>query len=142
MSKPADLKKRRDELSAELVRAERNVEDLRARIQTVDELLLAPFLEGEDSKTPRPAETERMLFNLLISLRRKLARGTGTYHVFNDETLREIVQKAPLDELALYKIRGISAERLRAYGDKIISCIIKVVDPVSHFRSDRSSPDA
>lgn len=121
------LREARSKLIAELAVSKRRTEDLRALLAEVDSLIAA----REAGARSRPEHEDSRLLRQLTELRLTLAHaiGKGPYSVFDDDTLSEILQERPENELALYKIRGISAGRLQQYGDKIVACVLQSIDP-------------
>jgi HRDC domain len=130
MANLLDLRSQRDDLKAQLANAEELCDGLRARITKLDADIAAleafnPFEASSEQ------ETSWQLYSDLMQLRSQLAQasGLGTLKVFDDLTLERIVRERPKTELALHQVQGMSAKRLKKYGDKIVSCILQRTDP-------------
>ena len=69
----------------------------------------------------------------LRALRRQLAakQGKNPYRIYDDKLLEKIIIKQPQNEMELFEIDGISAERLRSYGSEIIALVVRNADPLS-----------
>lgn len=89
-------------------------------------------LKGEDKVTqkvtPSPVQRESdalSFFDHLRVLRREIAHRENLppYMIFADSTLREMVQRCPLDRLALIRITGVGERKLERYGDEFLDGI-------------------
>ena len=65
------------------------------------------------------------LFARLSGLRRELAAASGVppYVVFQDKTLREMVETMPQNLQELSQIQGVGQAKLEKYGDKFLAII-------------------
>lgn len=75
--------------------------------------------------TPFSDQQSERLWNMLREMRREIAQqqGVAAYLVFQDKTLRELVEKRPLTEAALADIYGIGKQKLHTYGGKILKLL-------------------
>jgi ATP-dependent DNA helicase RecQ len=71
------------------------------------------------------AEPERVLFEVLRTLRRDIADELGVppYIVFGDVTLEELARVRPSSEARLLAIRGIGEKKRDAFGQRFIAAI-------------------
>ena len=65
------------------------------------------------------------LFRKLSDLRKELAVASKVppYVVFHDKTLREMIERMPLDLASLGAIPGVGQSKLEKYGEKFLSVI-------------------
>ncbi|PVH65586.1 hypothetical protein PAHAL_1G030300 [Panicum hallii] len=68
-----------------------------------------------------------VLYKTLHSLRRQILKGCGegcrAYHIFRNETLKEISSRVPRTKEELLEINGIGKEKLNKYGDLVLATI-------------------
>ena len=96
------------------------------------------FLEGfVDRSVPDFDELETDLYYELVKLRKELARkkGIGTKMVCEDNILRELTKKKPLDMESLLAIDGIKDRFVQAYGSAFLDLIKKNINPVDSRES-------
>jgi len=72
-----------------------------------------------------PVNRENELFLKLAGIRRELAAAASVppYVVFNDKTLREIVQRRPQTLAQLEDIPGVGRVKLEKYGEMFLAAI-------------------
>ena len=78
-----------------------------------------------------PIEIEdEALWEDLRALRMRLAKEQDVppYVIFHDSTLREMLQRQPLDNQAMAAVPGVGGKKLVAYGDEFIRVIAEHVD--------------
>lgn len=65
------------------------------------------------------------LFERLRALRLTIARerGIAPYLVFSDRSLRDMVNKRPVDDAAFLEVNGVGASKLRKYGQRFMETI-------------------
>ncbi len=77
--------------------------------------------------TPRsdtdPLEQSVRAFDLLRTLRRRLAQGKPAYTVFDDATMERLALALPRDLAAVARVQGIGPAKLEQYGDAILTIV-------------------
>ncbi|KAL6888534.1 hypothetical protein ACP4OV_009560 [Aristida adscensionis] len=83
------------------------------------------------------------LYKALHSLRRQILKGCGegcrAYHIFRNETLREISIRVPRTKEELLEINGIGKEKLNKYGDHVLVTIEEFLSKNPNPRRKSSS---
>lgn len=76
-------------------------------------------------KRPQKVTADNFLFELLRSLRKKIADEgkVPPYVVFADSTLKEMCESLPLDRQALRLIKGVGETKLERYGDDFLQVL-------------------
>lgn len=66
------------------------------------------------------------LLNTLKQLRKQLAAENDIppYMVFSDATLKEMAQQMPVDQTAMYRIKGVGEIKFARYGEQFINAIL------------------
>jgi ATP-dependent DNA helicase RecQ len=85
----------------------------------------APAVERAGSPAPAAAPESSALFDRLRALRKRLAdeHGVPPYVVFHDATLREMVERRPLNLNQFAELPGVGQAKLARYGDHFIAAI-------------------
>ena len=85
----------------------------------------APAGERAGSPAPAAAPESSALFDRLRALRKRLAdeHGVPPYVVFHDATLREMVERRPLNLNQFAELPGVGQAKLARYGDHFIAAI-------------------
>jgi ATP-dependent DNA helicase RecQ len=88
--------------------------------------------EEESKKTAKRAAVKREmlgLFDELRELRKEMARefGIPPYLVFNDVTLKEMVDQKPVTDAAMGRISGVGERKLHRFGEPFMAVIKKHV---------------
>jgi len=106
--------------------------NIQEKCHVVDPLL--PVLEKEDSEedlkdATLKAEQDDALFKKMATLRKSLAaeENVPPYIIFHDKTLREMINKMPVDIQAMGHISGVGQAKLEKYGPAFLDIIKGVV---------------
>lgn len=81
--------------------------------------------ESEKKRNDDWAGVDRSLFDQLRILRRKLADDSGVpaYVVFNDNTLREMAKRKPIDIVTFLQVPGVGQKKAADYGEIFLASI-------------------
>jgi ATP-dependent DNA helicase RecQ len=118
--------------SWEVMRRQRKVE---IAVSTTQKLTLV-------ENNPKTIEAEELLYRLR-SLRKQLAdeQSVPPYVIFDDSTLRVMVQVKPKTMLELGKLSGINSHKLAQYGEKFLSEILRYhQEKISQNQSPEFTP--
>ena len=102
-----------------------------------DEVAAAPVSPSVDDEPPvyllpssapapaSPSVVDDAIFRRLADLRKELAAegGVPPYVIFHDKTLREMVEKMPVDMAAMGRVAGVGASKLEKYGPRFLAAL-------------------
>jgi len=110
-------------------------------VQLVQRTALAEYKQREKERLTRKATQSDALFEKLRQLRKSLAREQGVppYVIFNDATLRAMVEHKPLSPEELLRIPGLAAAKLKRYGPPFLDAIREYVHEHGNQSRDGSS---
>ncbi|TVU33484.1 hypothetical protein EJB05_25306 [Eragrostis curvula] len=84
-----------------------------------------------------------VLYDALHSLRREILKECGegfrAYHIFRNETMKEISSRVPRTKEELLEINGIGKEKLKKYGDRVLATIEDFLSKHPNPRKNGSS---
>ncbi|KAL6629187.1 hypothetical protein ACP70R_028952 [Stipagrostis hirtigluma subsp. patula] len=93
----------------------------------LDESSLQQINKTVQQQTEVDENLATALYKALHSLRRQILKGCGegcrAYHIFRNETLKEISIRVPRNKEELLEINGIGKEKLNKYGDLVLATI-------------------
>ncbi|MEO6597113.1 MAG: DNA helicase RecQ [Planctomycetota bacterium] len=80
---------------------------------------------GRESSSVELEPAERMLFDVLRTLRRSIASKLGVppYVVFSDVTLEELAHVRPSTKAAFFGVRGVGQKKLESFGERFLGVI-------------------